>query len=61
MFSSGRSLLLLSYGNEMQEADVGVINCNSKDNVGLSGTSTRCVTFFKGNVVKLGGSAGVLS
>ncbi len=45
----------------MQEADVGVINCNSKDNVGLSGTSARCVTFFKGNVLKLGGSAGFLS
>ena len=44
--SSGRSLPGLSYGNEMREADVGVINCNSEDNVGLSDMSARCVTLF---------------
>lgn len=45
-FSRGRFLPGLSYGNEMREADVGVINCNSEDNVGLSDMSARCVTLF---------------
>lgn len=50
-------LLPLSYGNDMREADMGVINCNLEDNVGLSEMSARCVTLFKSNVLKLEGSA----
>lgn len=60
-FSHGRSLPFVRYVNGMQEEDVRVINCNSEDNVSLSGMSLRCVTFFKTNVVKLGVSVTGLS